>query len=958
MDDRGRRLKEIEKAGAIEGASLAQNEIASMAQEQKGNLLREKQAMMQQSQERALVSQAAEMGVAAVADMTQAQQQPGAATPAMNAQTQELLSKYGINPSQKTSPRNSTVTRSTTKQGSTTIENITNTINTNHNVVRVIQPNIPISQPNIAMKNGAISNAKFKSWLQQANARQEELSNSQLNEYNRRERSLSRSTDRMMRKLKDLSSTISRNLDPENMTNTISGSLKTLLFLYITTILPIVWRPLMKVLNTFEAEFRRFFGLSMPAGLEGLAIGGGKSKVTSWKEALGMTGDLDSQSMFSGVKGLISSAFERLMKELELQKEDREKAISRVQKDKPTSLLDFSGWLNYLGKIIVASVGGTEGQAVHTVAPRVTEEKTKEIEQEEFELEGKKISMLGEFDEEGNLRNEDSALKLTQSIANETSKDTVDVSKIQASVEKLKSFSKNQEKMIPLSPEFVKKISEIVPEDRIKSLIEKYQEKGEYKINKDDYVYTIRKSDYDPSAQYSIWDRVKEWASVGGTAGAAAGAVAGAVPTAGFGIVAGGAIGHVLGTVVGGGVGLVHGIGDGITAYFKSPGGQLSLVPLNTIDEKARRTANFHKTHSKAIVEEVSPAFLSELLGMAETGKSSFASKNYTGITNTLTAAGKQTKVDNEYKEVISDTQKLDAKRENLAQQNTQLNNAINEYKKRQSETPEIKPAEPAGPVIPPVSQENLNNENSSESSKADVKVNDKNKESISKKIINYLKEKLGLTTAQAAGAAGNLYVESGFDSQALGDQGKAYGLAQWRDARRANLKEHIGKEPSNLDQQLEFIAHELSTTEKGALKDLKKQHTVKDSAMSFAKKYERPAKGRDGLPLHFDRRWGYADEFFRKISGSAAQVASELAFSKAESYTPTSTNMTVTVKEKNADHTEYYLKEIVNSTKRLAEVTNVNAQLDAIPRHQNVTIAPPAPQQQLNEGAGFTTPT
>ena len=97
MDDRDRRLKEIEKAGAIEGASLAQNEIASMAQEQKGNLLREKQAMMQQSQERALVSQAAEMGVEAVADMTQAQQQPGAATPAMNAQTQELLSKYGIN---------------------------------------------------------------------------------------------------------------------------------------------------------------------------------------------------------------------------------------------------------------------------------------------------------------------------------------------------------------------------------------------------------------------------------------------------------------------------------------------------------------------------------------------------------------------------------------------------------------------------------------------------------------------------------------------------------------------------------------------------------------------------------------------------------------------------------------------------------------------------------------------
>ena len=42
MDDREKRLKEIEKAGKIQGAQMAQNEIASLTQEQKNNLLQEK----------------------------------------------------------------------------------------------------------------------------------------------------------------------------------------------------------------------------------------------------------------------------------------------------------------------------------------------------------------------------------------------------------------------------------------------------------------------------------------------------------------------------------------------------------------------------------------------------------------------------------------------------------------------------------------------------------------------------------------------------------------------------------------------------------------------------------------------------------------------------------------------------------------------------------------------------
>lgn len=941
--ERERRLKELDKAGAIEGAQLAQGELARLSQEQQNNLQQEKIALSQQAQERAIISQAAELGVQNAIDSAQ-QNQVSAQMPGMNVQTQQILSKYGINPNQKISPKRTTITRSTSKQGSTTIENITNTTNTNHNVVRVIQPNIPITKPNIAIRQSAISNAKFKTWLQKANAQQEELANSQMNDYNRRERSLLRSTDRMMRKLQDLSKTIGRGLDPENMTNTVSGSLKTLMFLFIATMIPLVWKPLMEKIEVFEANFRSFFGMDLPGDLKTKA-----TTVKNWKAFLGLEGkDLDEYGVPGAVGKLIKSAFDRLLAKLEHEKKDREKAIARLENEKPNSITDIEGWVKYLGKVAAAAVGGSEAQATYTEGSRVSEEKTKELEKEEFELEGKKISMLGEFDEKGELKNEDSALKLTQSIANETQKETVDVSKIQTSLEKLRSFSKNQDKLIPLSPEFVNKIKEIVPEERILSLIEKYKGKGEYKINQDDYVFTTKKSDYDPETQYSIWDRVKEWTSVGGTAGAAAGAVAGAVPTAGFGIAAGGAIGYMLGSVVGSGVGLVHGLSDRASAYFKAPGGQLSLVPLSSLSEDEKRTANFHKTHAKASIEEVSPEFINELLGIAEkdASKSAFKTDNYAAIKSTLEKSGKKVSVDASYQEAANNAQTLKLKKAEEDNKDAQIKrfennvkNKVQEYKAKKSEsTSSNTSSQQSGPI------------KSNVSAPAD-------KNPTAKKIIEYLKEKLGLTKEQAAGIAGNLYVESGgFNLEAHGDKGTSYGLAQWHNERKEALFNKTGtseSNPPNLEQQLDYLIYELNNSEKRALLALKNTSTVKDSALVFAQKFERPAKGADGYPLHFDRRWKYAEDFYNL----PIQETTNIPVYTAANFTPTQTsessvsrvaeNITTMIADNSNEMST--LSKIAETTQKLAETTGLSAQLDAVPRQHNVvnnvTQAPP-PQQ------------
>ncbi len=916
MDDRDRRLKEIEKAGAIQGAGLAQNELASMAQEQKGNLLQEKQALMQQAQERATIAQAAEMGIDTVADLAQQQQGVAQQQPAMNTQTQQILSKYGINPSQKPKSSSTVSTRNISKQGPTTVENITNTVTTNRNEIKIVQPNIPVQQPQINFRNSSI---KFKTWLQKANQQQEELANSQMNEYNRRERGLERSTSRMMRKLQELSKKISDKMDPENMVNSVSGSLKTFLFLYIATILPMVWKPIMNGLDSLEADFRRFFGLPMPKGLEGKALGGGKSKVTEWKEALGMKGDLDTQSIFSGVKKLIGSSFDRLMKELELQKEDREKAIQRVQKDKPESLTDIQGWLKYLGNVIVAAIGGSEGQATFTEGARIEKEKTEEIkESQDVTINGEKISMKGEFDEEGNLRDEDSALKMTQYLGSEIGKDTVDIGKIQTAVEKLRKFSSRNDKLIPLTPEIAKQLNSKLSEKDVTDIKNKYAKKGEYAVDDSNYVYKRKTSDYDPGQEYSILGRIGDWTGAGTAAGTAAGLVFGGISAP---------AGAFFGSLIGAGIGTIHGLGEAV--YHEITGRenmQMSLVSKNDLTEKEQGWLKEGKYVYPAKVEMISPDMLSELLGMKE--GNAFSVENYQALEKSFSDK-KLAPIDKSYQEVVSNVSSLNEKREALKNEDTEFNTVLNNFSNKEEE--EVTNDYYHNPT--PVSS---TTPSSPTPTKTNVQVG-RSQEETAEMIINYLMNNLGITREQASGIVGNLHIESGgFNINALGDRGTSFGIAQWHNERRDALFEFTGTKTPSLEQQIEFLAHELKTSESRALKKLKEARTVEESAMAFAKHFERPATGKDGLPLHFDRRWGYAEKYFALNPSSFTPSTPVIS-------SPSYENMLANNNSVNLGTQEELLGKIANSTKELAEVTGISAQLDAIPRQQIINnVTPP----------------
>jgi hypothetical protein len=109
---------------------------------------------------------------------------------------------------------------------------------------------------------------------------------------------------------------------------------------------------------------------------------------------------------------------------------------------------------------------------------------------------------------------------------------------------------------------------------------------------------------------------------------------------------------------------------------------------------------------------------------------------------------------------------------------------------------------------------------------------------------VRYFTER-GLTPEQSAGVVGNLMQESGLKSNAWNESEKAYGIAQWRNERLEGLKAFAatnGKEIGDIHTQMDYILHELQTTESKAGQKLMKSSSASEAAFNFGKYYERPA--------------------------------------------------------------------------------------------------------------------
>ena len=234
----------------------AQNQLLEIQAAQKQNLMEQRVVGNSQAEQNQILAQAAEVGAQSVAGNMQ-----------LNQATQQTMGRYGLSQPRTSSQTKQRQSEVVTRQNVTIHNNTTNITNNTvpANIGGPIQGRpIQFQQP-AAQADGGMG--KFKNWLNQTFARQEEAAKKRDREYQRRETALTKSSNKMMRKIEEFSRDITKKLDPRNVGRTIGGQLKTILRLVglgviaknFTSILDWLFNAQKKVENEYIPNIKNFF---------------------------------------------------------------------------------------------------------------------------------------------------------------------------------------------------------------------------------------------------------------------------------------------------------------------------------------------------------------------------------------------------------------------------------------------------------------------------------------------------------------------------------------------------------------------------------------------------------------------------------------------------------------------------------------------------------------------------
>ena len=111
--------------------------------------------------------------------------------------------------------------------------------------------------------------------------------------------------------------------------------------------------------------------------------------------------------------------------------------------------------------------------------------------------------------------------------------------------------------------------------------------------------------------------------------------------------------------------------------------------------------------------------------------------------------------------------------------------------------------------------------------------------------VYQYCRKVLHLNTAAACGILSNIYCESGFRTNAIGDSGTSVGLCQWHNSRWTNLRNYAPDTWQTLDGQLSFMRFELLGRYNATLKYIRNvsddEQGAYDAAYYWCMHYEMP---------------------------------------------------------------------------------------------------------------------
>ena len=219
IEEKSRKLasQRPEPGKEFEQMQAAPSQLLEIQAAQKQNLMEQRVMANSQAEQNQILAQAAEVGAQSVAGNMQ-----------LNQATQQAMGRYGLSQPRTSSQTKQQHSESVTRQNVTIHNNTTNITNNTvpANIGGPIQGRpVQFQQP----QDGNGGMGKFKNWLNQTFARQEDAAKRRDREYQRRETALTKSSNKMMRKIEEFSKDITKKLDPRNVGRTIGGQLKTIL---------------------------------------------------------------------------------------------------------------------------------------------------------------------------------------------------------------------------------------------------------------------------------------------------------------------------------------------------------------------------------------------------------------------------------------------------------------------------------------------------------------------------------------------------------------------------------------------------------------------------------------------------------------------------------------------------------------------------------------------------------
>lgn len=142
--------------------------------------------------------------------------------------------------------------------------------------------------------------------------------------------------------------------------------------------------------------------------------------------------------------------------------------------------------------------------------------------------------------------------------------------------------------------------------------------------------------------------------------------------------------------------------------------------------------------------------------------------------------------------------------------------------------------------------------------------------EYIQKKLIS-----MGFTASAAAGVVGNLVQESGLRTDAIGDNGTSGGLAQWHNERLDALKRFAaarGKEWTDLDTQIEFLAEEMRTSYADTYAKMQSAELPEIAGQIMTDEYEIP----DPASANYSQRRANARAAYEAMKSANKQTSAD----------------------------------------------------------------------------------